>query len=140
LKILREIARFLLTAIAVALALTLVVTIFDYPSANLLSFKGFLGFAAISFVCAIAGGAVVGLPALWLATRLRWQQRIVRMTLLGCLVGGVAGALGAAVLFPNEGDFVTLFRSSVVLGAIAGLAAAPTWVLLHRSGTGVEAA
>ena len=141
-KITTEIARFLLTALAVAVVVPTAIVVVEGASAGLESPKGFIVAAAICFFCAIAGGVVLGLPALWLATRLRWQNSAYRMTALGCLAGAVAGALGALLLntLPGEVSFVTLLQSSVLLGAIAGLAAAPVWVLLHRFDDGGQMA
>ena len=140
-RFLVETGRFILTALAVALAGQTVVTILELSSGSVFSIESFLGFGTIIFVLTIIGGVIAGLPALYLARRHGWDHRIGRMLLVGLLTGAIAGALLAIPFWAEDLAFsfapIGLFA---IFGGFAGVVAAPVWVLLHRSDTGTEPA
>ena len=133
--IVTEIARFLLTAIAIAIAIPSGLAILAIFGVSPMSADAFFGLGAISFFLAIVGGIVVGLPALWIGRRLEWQHSLARMTPLGAVAGAIAAALLTVPFFEGEMSFaVNAMPGFAVFGGFAGLVAAPVWVLLHRSG------
>ncbi len=133
-KFLVETGRFILTALAVALAAPTVLTLFDLSSGSVFSLEVFLGFGALVFVLTTIGGVIAGLPALWFAKRQGWDRRIGVMSLIGMATGAIAGALLA---IPVWGGFLAYSLSPIALfamcGGLAGLVAAPIWVLLHST-------
>lgn len=131
-KLLVELGRFMLTAIATAIAIPSVFLAISAFSSSAMSAEAFFGIAAVSFAFAVLGGILIGLPALWVAKRLAWDRRLGPMILLGCLAGAVAAALIAVALFGGDLSFAFLATPSwMALGAFAGLVAALVWVLLH---------
>ena len=140
-SIFTEIARFLLTAIAVALAIPTGFAVLSIIDAGSMSMEGFLGVGAISFFLAIAGGVVVGLPVLWVAKRLDWARSLGKMTVVGVLTGAAAAALLTVPFFEGDLSFAAIAVPSwAALGAFAGLVAAPIWVMLHSSDEDAEPA
>jgi hypothetical protein len=133
LKFLVETGRFVLTALAVALAGPTVLTILDLSSGGMFSVEWHFGFGALIFVLTMIGGLIAGLPALWFAKRHGWDRRIGRMLIVGMVAGAIAGALLA---IPFWGGFLAYSLLPVVqfatFGGLAGLMAAPIWVMLHR--------
>ena len=134
-----ETGRFILTALAVAMAIPTGLLLLALIDGSRFSREAFLGLAAITFVFAALGGLFVGMPALWCAKRRKWENRYLPMLLLGLMTGVLAGVLLAIPFYGFDLSFALLGMPGFgALGALAGLVSAEVWVSLHLADPDVE--
>lgn len=111
----RTLAPLWLEGVAVAVAAGLL-------SRELLDFDGTVGRRAV--VWAVVGGAL----ALWLSLRRGDQGRLLQRTVLGLLLGALAGGLGGVVFDLLDHNTGAEVASIALTGSILGLALGALWI------------
>lgn len=137
LRLLVEIGRFIVIAVAVAIAIPSAFLVISLATNEAFSFEAFFGLGAISFVMAVVGGIFVGIPALWFARIQRWERETSKLALFGCLAGAAGAVLMSIFFWQGSWDLVT---SGVPIwagmGAFAGLVASILWYWLQLNDAG----
>ncbi|QZD88268.1 hypothetical protein [Qipengyuania psychrotolerans] len=133
-KLLIEVGRFIVTALAVALAVPLSLVVFPLFSAGGFSTSAFFGIGAVTFVFSLAGGLVFGLPALWFARQNHWDQSKWKLAIYGGFIGLLAGLITNALFWQGNFELVmpSLFPFGM-FGALGGIVAGLVWFLLHKN-------
>jgi hypothetical protein len=134
-----EVARFVVTAAAVGLAIPSFYLLVSVFIGDRFSFEAFIAVGAISFVLAIIGGVVFGLPTLWFLRRQGWADKQKAVAIVGTLVGAVGGVLLSAAFWQGNAELILAgLWAWALMGAIAGLVSALVWFWLHVSGNESE--
>tara|TARA_B100000678_G_C18110845_1_gene462664 strand:+ start:201 stop:656 length:456 start_codon:yes stop_codon:yes gene_type:complete len=129
-----EIGRFILTALAVALAIPAFYSVASLFTVERFSIEAFLAIGAISFILAIIGGLVIGLPTLWFLKRRDWAGKIGIVTVVGTVFGAFGGMLLSTVFWQGNSLLILAgLKTWALVGAIAGFVAAPVWHWLHEN-------
>ena len=132
LRLLVEIGRFIVIALAVAIAIPSAFLAVSLAMSEPFSFEAFFGLAAIALVMAVTGGIFIGLPALWFARLQRWDHEIRKLALFGCLAGAAGGFVMSIFFWQGRWDLVNSgVHFWIGMGALAGLVASVLWYWLH---------
>jgi len=132
LRILVEIGRFVVTALAVGLAIPTFFAMISLFSSGSMGTEAFVGIGAISYVLGSVGGIVFGLPALWFSKRHQWDRDLRKLAAVGVAVGSVGGALLSVLFWAGNLDIIIPgLVQWTVMGATAGLVSACVWFWLH---------
>ena len=131
-KLFVEIGRFVLTASAVAVAIPAFFLLASISTGNSMGIEAFLAIGAISFVLALVGGAIFGLPTLWFLRRSGWISKVWLATMVGTLIGSFGGAVLSIVFWQGNLNIILagLWVASL-MGALAGFISIPLWLWLH---------
>ncbi|MDG6078157.1 hypothetical protein E3U23_03005 [Erythrobacter litoralis] len=133
-----ELGRFFVTALAVAIAIPASFLMASLFTGETFSIEAFFAVGAISFVLAIIGGLIFGLPTLWFLRRQGWAREMGIVTSIGTLVGAFGGILLSAGFWQGNLEVILAgLWAWAVMGAIAGFVASPVWLWLHQSEAGL---
>ena len=135
-RLLVETGRFVVTALAVGLAIPCFYLVASIFTSDRFSFEAFFAIGAISFVLGLIGGIVFGLPTLWVLRRQGWADNHKAVAIIGTLVGAVGGVLLSAAFWQGHAEMILAgFWAWALMGAIAGLVSALVWFWLHVGDT-----
>ena len=138
-RILLETGRFVVTALAVGLAIPCFYLVASIFTGDPFSFEAFFAIGTISFVMGFIGGVVFGLPTLWFLRRQGWADNQRTVATVGTLVGALGGVLLSAAFWQGHAEIIMAgLWAWALMGAIAGLVSALVWFWLHIGDTEIH--